>query len=171
MLAQNLPKQAIMFVGCLMTFLHVLLCNTYTVWQRQQQINPESHTIYVYAKLSTATTWAHVPTFVTNGWWSAKSKAHGPIHVAAYIYCMISIYQVVMGHRWPYQNWTVVNVTGHKGVYWLPISSQMSNLGNICWKNTNFRQLIIKFYRLRFLRPLVTRCKPKSHMNQHQISS
>jgi hypothetical protein len=69
------------------------------------------------------------------------------------LYCTILIYSVVMRHRRPYRNWNVVDVTGHEGVYRMPILSQMSNLGNIWWKNANFRRLIIKFYRLRFLRP------------------
>jgi hypothetical protein len=36
-----------------------------------------------------------------------------------------------MCHRRPYGNWNVVNVTGHEGVYQMPISSWMSNLGNM----------------------------------------
>jgi len=35
----------------------------------------------------------------------------------------------------------------------MPISSRMANLGNTRWKNANIRQLIIKLYHLRFLRP------------------
>jgi hypothetical protein len=51
-----------------------------------------------------------------------------------------------MCHRWPYQNQNVVNLTGHEGVYQMPILSWMSNWGKIWWKNANFRWLIIKFY-------------------------
>ena len=49
-------------------------------------------------------------------------------------YCMISIYSVVTHHRWPYQNWNMVNVTGHNGVYQMPMSSWVSVLGKMWQK-------------------------------------
>jgi hypothetical protein len=44
---------------------------------------------------------------------------------------MILIYLVVTHHGWSYQNQNVVDIIGYRGVYQMPILSQLSILGKM----------------------------------------